>query len=250
MAERDDTYAPARPIPYLLGRVASQTVSLPIRNGSAGALVAPTQTGSTLTVTRPDTGNLVTDGAITVVNSVATYDLPSMVGLPLGSGWTLLWTLVIGGVTYTHRFDAYACDYVPASAISVLDLFAREPELRHRVPQSQAAATRGGSGEGWQVQVDEAYYDLIQALLDRGESPWLIRGLTGLRAWLRSRALMLCCRALSTATDDQWDRKAGVYFAEWRAADGSLAIQHDADPSTLRTSRGPYRLAPVGRPQC
>lgn len=247
MAERDDTYAPARPIPYLLGRVAAQTVSLPIRNGSAGALVTPS--AGTLTITAPASG-VVTAGLVTFPGGVATCDLSTMVGLPLGAGYTFVWALTIDGVPYTFRFDAYACDYVPTSAISVLDVFTREPELKHRVPQSQAATTRGGSGEGWQVQVDEAYYDLIQTLLDRGESPWLIRGLTGLRAWLRSRALMLCCRALSTATDDQWDRKAGVYFAEWKAADGSLAIQRDIDPATLRTSRGPYRLAPVGRPQC
>jgi len=246
MAERDDTYAPARPIPYLLGRVAAQTVSLPIRNGSAGTLVVPS--AGTLAVTCPS--GTVTAGTVTFPGDVATCDLSTMVGLSLGAGYTLVWTLTIGGVPYTYRFDAYLCDYVPASAISVLDLFSREPELKHRIPQSQAATTRGGSGEGWQVQVDEAYYDLIQTLLDRGESPWLIRGLTGLRAWLRSRALMLCCRALSTTTDDQWDRKAGVYFAEWKAADGSLAIQHDVDPATMRTSRGPYRLAPVGRPQC
>lgn len=247
MAERDDTYSPARPIPYLLGRVASQTVSLPIRNGSAGALVLPSS--GTLTVTGPGAGT-VTAGTVTFPGSIATADLSSTVGLSLGAGWTLVWSLVIDGVPYSYRFDAYLCDYVPVSAISVLDLFSREPELKHRVPQSQAATTRGGSGEGWQVQVDEAYYDLVQTLLDRGESPWLIRGLTGLRAWLRTRALMLCCRALSTATDDQWDRKAGVYFAEWKAADGTLAIQHDVDPATLRTSRGPYRLAPVGRPSC
>lgn len=245
MAERDDTYAPARPIPYLLGRVVSQTVSLPIRNGSAGAIVTPSS--GTLTVTGPGT---VTAGTVTFPGGIATADLSSTVGMSLGSGWTLVWSLMIDGVPYSYRVDAYLCDYVPVSAISVLDLFSREPELRHRVPQSQAATTRGGSGEGWQVQVDEAYYDLVQALLDRGESPWLIRGLTGLRAWLRTRALMLCCRALSTATDDQWDRKAGVYFAEWKSADGSLAIQRDTDPSTLRTSRGPYRLAPVGRPSC
>ena len=246
MAERDDTYAPARPIPYLLGRVAAQTVTLPIRNGSAGALVTPSS--GTLTITGPGAGT-VTAGAVTFPGGIATADLSTTVGLSLGAGWTLVWSLVIDTVTYTFRFDAYLCDYVPVSAISVLDLFSREPELKHRVPQSQAATTRGGSGEGWQVQVDEAYYDLLQTLLDRGESPWLIRGLTGLRAWLRTRALMLCCRALSTTTDDQWDRKAGVYFAEWKAADGSLAIQHDVDPATLRTSRGPYRLAPVGRPQ-
>jgi hypothetical protein len=247
MAERDDTYAPARPIPYLLGRVAAQTISLPVRNGSAGSLVAPSS--GTLTITCPG-ASVVTSGAVSFPGDIATATLSSMIGLELGAGYTLVWALTIAGVAYTYRFDAYLCDYVPACAISVLDMYAREPELKHRIPQSQAASTRGGSGEGWQVQVDEAYYDLIQTLLDRGESPWLIRGLTGLRAWLRSRALMLCCRTLSTATDDQWDRKAGVYYAEHKAADGSLAIQRDTDPATLRTSRGPYRLAPVGRPQC
>lgn len=249
MSERDDTYAAVRPIPYLLGRVAAQTISLPIRNGSAGALVAPTS--GTITVVGPDSVTpIVSAGVITVPGGIATYDLPSLVGLSLGAGYTLTWSLVIEGTTYIKRFDGYLCDYVPGSMISVQDLFTREPELRHRVPQGQAATTRGGTGEGWQVQVDEAYYDLIQALLDRGEQPWLIRGMTGLRAWLRSRALMLCCRALSTAADDQWDRKAGIYYAEFKAADGSLSIQHDPDPTTLRTSRGPIRLAPVGRPQC
>ena len=248
MAERDDTYAPARPIPYLLARVAAQTVSLPVRNGSDGALVVPDS--GTLTITAPAPA-AVTAGLMTFPGGVPTCDLSTMVGVPLGTGYSLQWTLVIGGVTYTFPpYDAYVCDYVPPSMISVIDLFAREPELKYRVPQGQAAPARGGSGEGWQIQVDEAYYDLIQALLDRGESLWLIRGLTGLRAWLRSRALMLCCRALSTATDDQWDRKAGVYFAEWKASDGSLVLLHDTDPATLRTSRGPYRLAPVGRPQC
>lgn len=246
MAERDDTYAPARPIPYLLGRVAAQTVSLPVRTGSAGGLVLPT--AGSLTVTCP-TGS-VTAGVVTFPGDISTADISTVVGFPAGAGYSLNWSLTIAGVVYPYSIEAYVCDYVPPSMISVLDLYSREPELRHRIPQSQSATNRGGSGEGWQVQVDESYYDLIQTLLDRGEQVWTIRGLTGLRAWLRSRALMLCCRALSTATDDQWDRKAGVYYAEWKAADGSLVLLHAEDPATTRTSRGPYRLAPAGRPQC
>lgn len=243
MAERNDTIAPVRPIPYLLGRVASQDVSLPIRNGSAGALVAPTS--GTITIQRPDGTYLATAAAVTITGSVATYTLPTMVGATLGAGWTVVWDLLVSGVAYSWRYEAFACDYIPSCVISVIDLFSRESELRHRVPQAQGPR---GTNEGWQPQVDEAYFDLVQALIDRGEPVWTIRGLTGLRAWLRARALMLCCRQLSQAKDDEWDRKAGIYYAEHKEADGSLVIQRDTEPATTRTSRGPYRLAPAGRP--
>lgn len=244
MAERSDSLCPSRPVPYLLARVATQDVTLPVREGSAGSLVAPS--AGTITVIRPDGTELVSAAAVTITSSVATYTLPTLVGADLGDGWTIIWALTVSGVVYTWRHEAIVCDYVPSAMISTQDLFAREPELRSRVPQAQGPR---GSNEGWQVQIDEAYYDLIQTLIDRGEKLWQVRGMTGLRGWLRARSLMLCCRALSTSTGDQWDRKAGVYYSEGKAADGALVIQRDAEAADTRRGRGPYRLAPAGRPQ-
>ena len=248
MPERLDTYAPVRPVAYLLGQVASQVLTCPVRHGATGALVSPdaAPAAQTITITDPSGVEVVSAAAVGIVGSVATYTLTGLdLRTDIGAGWTVAWSLTIGGVVYTWQMEAYLCAYVPSCPISVLDLFVREPELRQRVPQAQSER---GDNTGWQPQIDDAYYDLIQALIDRGVEVWHIRGLTGLREWLRTRTLMNCCRALSTSSGDAWDRKAGVYYSAHKQADGSMVVQLGTDDPTVRTGRGPFRLAPVGRP--
>jgi len=245
MAARTETIAAVRPVPYLLGQVA-QTVTCPVRHGSTGALQTPSS--GTLTVKRPDGTSFLSAGVVTVSNSVATYDLASLAAEDVGQGWVLEWSLVISSVTYTFRYDAYVCAYIPHNSISVQDLYTYEPELRHRVPQGQS--TRGDD-TGWQPQVDDAYYALIQWLLDGGHRPWLIVGMTGTREWLRTLALMRCCRALSTTTEDQWTKKTTDYRYEHKDASAKLVVQYSTDLSgTRRGVASVVRLAPVGRPVC
>lgn len=246
MTERSDTYAPVRPVPHLFAQVSSQDLSCPIRHGATGALVAPSS--ATVTITDPNGLEVVSAANAPIVDDVATYTLAGMdARTDVGAGWTVYWRPTIGGVVYELTpFEAFLCTYVPSCPISVLDLYVREPELRHRVPQAQSER---GDGTGWQPQIDDVYYDLIQILIDRGYEIWRIRGLTGLREWLRSRALMRCCRTLSTQSGDSWDRKAGIYYAEHKQADGCLVVQLDSEEPDVRTGRGPIRLAAVGRPR-
>ncbi len=243
---RTETLAAVRPVPYLLERISSQVVTCPVRHGSTGALQAPAS--GTLTVTRPDGTSFLSAGAVPVPASVATYTLASLASEDVGQGWTLVWSLTIDGVPYVFRFDAYLCTYIPHNPISVQELYDYEPELRHRVPQSQSSR---GDGVGWQPQVDAAYYALIQWMVDSGHRFWTIRGMTGTREWLRTLVLMRCCRALSTAPDDAWSRKATDYRYEHKTAEAKLVFQFDSDSAGTRRGASPViRLAPVGRPLC
>jgi hypothetical protein len=248
MPVRTATYAFARPAPYLLERGASQTIEAPIRHGSAGSLVAPDS--GTVTIVRPDGTNLVSDAAVTVTSSTATYTVSPSSSETLGAGWEVRWTLVIGGVTYpVFRQSAYLCEYVPPNVISVQDLYTHVPELQHRVPQAQDATSRGGSGEGWQRQIDEAYYELVRRLLDDGRSPWLIREVTGYREWLLTRALQMCVGAIDAGPDTAWAQHGKRLHFDLQRADSRFRIQYSTDDAQHRRGGVPsIRLAPVGRP--
>lgn len=243
MSDGPSTYAATRPVPYLLALVASQVVTCPVRYGAAGALVTPS--AGTLVVTRPD-GTVLAGTTVTIVGGVASCTMPSMAAETASAGWSLVWSLTISGVAYPVRFDGYACTYVPTCSVSVGELFRYEPELRSRVPQMQSDR---GDGTGWQPQVDDAYYALLRKMIDDGNRPWLVSDMSGTQEWIRTLALMRCVRALSTASDDVWGKKAVDYRFEHKAAEAALKVHYDGDDAgTRRPVSSSFRLAPAGRP--
>jgi len=246
MALGSQPYAFVRPVPQFLVRAQAQTLSAPMRHGAAGSLVAPAS--GTVSVYRPDGTALVSAAAITVVDSVATYALAAPAATEaLGSGWSLIWTLLVGTDTYVHRETAYLCEYVPPAVVSVIDLLGRLPELRYRVPASQS--TDRGDGTGWQPQIDATYYELLQRLLDDGRSPWLITECTGYREWMIARAGQRCVQAIPAAPDSTWAQAAKDLAFEVRSAEGRLRFRYSSEPSTVRRGGSPLiRLSPTGLP--
>lgn len=246
MTIRTDTLAAVRPVPYFLEIGRLQTIACPVRHGSLGSLQAPTVAGSSITIEKPDGTDLVSADPVAVPSSTAEYDVTPGSAETQGEGWTVVWQLLIGGVLYDYRYDAYLCDYVPHCPISVLDLFAREPELRGRVPQAQSDRD-GGDSTGWQPQVDLVYYELLQRLLDDGRQPWLIRGMHGARRWMIPRAIEICYRAIDPTGQKYADK---VKDAMWEAknARADLKFQFTSDPAGIRRGVSPIiRLMPVGR---
>jgi len=244
MTLRVATYAPTRPIEYLLEGAAGQTIQCPIQYGTDG-IVAPDS--GVITITKPDGTAFVSGAEVVVSSSIASYTLTPAASETLGDGWTVDWTLTFAGVAYpTYRYKAILCEYVPHCPIALGDLYTYEPELRHRIPQSQGDR---GDNTGWQPQIDSGYYSLIEYLISNGRHVWEIRGMTGTREWLRTKILMLCCRALATSDNSVWARKATDYRYEHRLAVANLKIQYTSDPASIRRGGSPViRLAPVGRP--
>ena len=246
MGIRVATYAFARPVPYLFQQGVTETIQAPIRHGSTGALVAPTAAGSSVTITDPAGTEIVSGAAVAVSSSTAGYALTPPASGTLGEGWTVVWTLIIDGETYTYRQSAILCEFVPPNLISVIDVVGRFPELQHRVPQSQGDR---GDGVGWQPQIDTAYYEFIQGLLDDARPIWLIREATGYRPWLLARALQLCIAAIPVVGESSWTQAAKDLFFELRGAKSAMRLQYSKDSPSRRRGGSPVnRLAPVGRP--
>lgn len=249
MSVRTATYAFGRPVPFLLERGVAQTIQAPVRHGADGSLVEP-DAGGTVTILRPDGTAFVSGATVSITSSIAGYELTPSSSETLGEGWETRWSLSFSSVAYpVFRQAAYLCDYVPPNVVSVYDLYTRIPELSARVPRRQGAAADGGTGEGWQRQIDEAYYELIRRLLEDGQKPWLIREVTGYRDWLLTRALQLCVGAVSYGPQDDWAQHSKELHFELQRVEARLRFQYsDEDAGLRRGAPGAIRLAPRGRP--
>lgn len=259
MAIRAETYALARPVPYLLEQgyqdaagSTGQTISAPVRSTAAGALVAPTASGSSVTVTDASGSEVVSAAAVTVSGSEASYTFAAgepSTAYSLGDGWTVTWSLVIDGEVYTFRHGAILAQYVPRNVITAADLYGGDgfPELRHAVPQAQGDR---GDGTGWGPQIDAAYYDLIRRMLRDGRPIWRSREPTGYRDWLLARALQLAADAIPAPEGSQWARMQTRAYHRMRAAEAALRLSYDDEAvGVRRPGEGPIYTAPVGRPR-
>ena len=246
MAVRAETYAPDRPVPYLVEREYTQTLQCPIRSTAEGALIEPT--GGTVTITDPSGVVLVDAAAVTVASSVAYYVLTLAAASALGEGYTVVWSLLIDGETYTFRLAAICCEYVPPNMVTAADLYGGEgiPELRYAVPQAQGER---GDDVGWAPQIDAAYYSFIRRLLSDGRPIWLVREPTGYREWLLAQALVNATRAIPSPEGSMWKQARTDAFHRMRRAEAGLRLQYsDEKSSTRKGGVPPIWLAPIGRP--
>lgn len=244
MALSSTRYAPSRQAPLLMVRAVAQVLSVPLRHGATGALQAPIS--GTITILRPDGTALVSAAVVTVSSSIATYAITPPVAETLEGGWTVQWYLVMTDGDFSWREEAFLCEWVPPNVISAVDLYRVQPELAHRIPEAQGT---GGTNEGWQPQIDKAYYELVQQLIDDGRKPWLIRSVTGYRQWLEARAVQLAVGTIPSAMGDQWEAAGRKAHFDMVAARGAFRVQYTTDgPGVRRGGSSCLRLAPAGRP--
>lgn len=248
MSSRVLTYSLDIPHPYLMEIGRTQELQGPVRYGSTGALIAPTVSGSSITITRPAGTELVSAAGITVSGSVATYSLSTLSSSEeAAEGWLVEWDLVIGGLVYPFRSAAIAVLHLLFPVVSEADIYVEEPELRYRVPQAQQTA-----GSGWQPQGDQTWWDIQRYLLRKGRRPWLTTEPDAFREAHRYGWLERACRGVEQDVSGAWLTKAKHYgsLARSALADIQLTYQDNDTSPTSRRGRGPIRLAPVGRPAC
>ena len=233
--------APASRLPHLLVRGVAASVAIPLRHGSTAALVAPS--GGTWALVKRD-GTELDAGSVTIASSIANATITPDADLDLGSGYELRWSLTIDGAAWAHRAEVVIVQWVPRCSCSVADLYARLPELEHRIPQAQAVA-----GTGWQPQIDAAYAELLQTLIDSGQRPWEIVGCEGYSAWLVARAYQLAVETIPRGIDSTWAEHAKAAAYKVRDAAGSMKIQRDTSGPTAasRVGLGVIRFSPPYR---
>lgn len=193
-----------------------------------GALVAPTQAGSTVSVYDSSNTAVVSGAAVTVTGNVATYTvsaatLPST--LSLGMGWRVEWSLVVSGVTTVYRNSAGLVRSRLAPVVTDADLFRRESSLN---PSGSAPLS---SLTDFQDYLDEAWVTLVGKLVGKGNLPHLIMEPSALREPHLYLTLHLVFEDFRTRLNETHVEKAKDYLARFEKAWDGLAFEYDTSDS-------------------
>lgn len=205
---------------------------------ASGALVAPTQSGSTVTVYDTSNTAIVSAAAVTVTGSIATYTIPASVlpaTLSLGMGWRVEWSLVVSSVATVYRNNAGLVRSPLAPMITDADLFRRESSLN---PSGGAPIS---SLSTFQDFVDEAWITLHGRLAGKGSLPHLIMEPSALREPLLMLTLHLVFEDFRTRLNETWADKAKDYGSKYERAWNDLRFEYDTADSGVsdgRTKRG------------
>jgi len=213
---------PRVPLPYLMQRGRAEVLRCPVFSGAAQ--VAPTLTGSTCEV-RDANGAVVSSGPIALDGATAVYTTGTHAGVSLGDRWLVVWTLIIGGVTYTFRQPAALVLCAPAPVVSDLDLFAQQSSLD---PQQPGALSRNTT---WQPKIDEAWMQIQRRLLQANRRPWLLVEQAELREPHIYLTLALIFRDFASRLNPAHLEMATQYQRMYEDMWSGLSMRYDTDES-------------------
>lgn len=236
-----DTYSARFTLPDLIERGVSGVLRCPMYR--AGALVAPTQSGSTVTV-YDASGTAVVDGAaVTVSGSIATYLWTPPTTLTLGERWRIRWSLVMpDGVTHSPENEAALVRARLYCPITEADLYRVESGLD---PSGAAPLT---SLSSYADKIDEAWNKTQLRLIQAGNRPNLIIGPSALRECVMSLALSLCFADVGSRVSNPVHTETAMrYRAQYEAEWSRMKLVYDTtDTGTAGTSRRPASAVVFG----
>lgn len=239
------TYAPRFRLPEIIERGQAVTLSCPVYR--EGALVAPTEAGSTVRILRKAGTEYLPASAIAVSSSVATYALPAVsTSEPCEEGWRIEWALVMpDGLTHTFRNSLALVLRRLYPVISDQDLKVLHPDLDTLLTSTQA---------NWQSAIEEAWYALQWRLLQNARRPWLVIEPGALREYHVRKTLEAVFRDAATSADStgRWQALADHYRQSAEQAWGQIRMEEDTSEAASQVSRPPARattfLCPLDRP--
>lgn len=211
--------------PDVLVRGRACKVSMEVRR--SGALVAPTQSGSTFTLVDPAGTVLVNAAAVTVTGSVATYTIPSgslPSTLTLGEGYQERWTLVLTDRTETVDREAALCVRPLPLTVSDEDISGRYSQLARHLP---AGVTT------WQSKIDLAWRAVLRRLASEGHPTYTIKSAEQLHEPTLQLTLAYIFRDLAMAQRSgdggPWTDMARSAESAYERAWGAMTFRSDDD---------------------
>jgi hypothetical protein len=220
--------------PDVLQRGRAQTVSMPAYRD--GALVAPTEVGSTFSLYDEGGTAIVDAQAVTVTGDVATYTI-SDVELPATATISELyqerWALVMpDGTTRTVRREAAVAPFLLHLPVAVEDLLALYPALDSSFGTTPAVTLQGF--------LDEAWAQVLERLWNVGHWPDLMLSASTFRRPVVELALYIAFRALFSRTAGRDGRHEALMEQHRRAAEeawAAISSRLDRDDDGLPDDR-------------
>jgi hypothetical protein len=236
--------------PDVLVRSRACKVSMEVRR--SGALVAPTQAGSTFTLVDPAGTIIVNAAAVTVTASVATYTIPSgslPSTLTLGEGYQERWALVLTDRTETIDREASLCIRPLPLTVSDADISGRYSQLARHLPAGETS---------WQGKIDLAWRTILRRLSSEGHPTYAIKSADQLYEPTLQLTLSYIFRDLAMAQRSgdggPWSEMARSAESAYERAYGSMTFRTDDDLDGLVDDPAKRRgtaivVVPGGAPQ-
>lgn len=227
MSGATSTFRTARFLtPDYLVRGQDNAISCPL--WADGALVAPTQAGSTVSIYDASNTAIVSAAPVTVAGNIATYtilaaSLPA--SLSFGMGWRVEWSLIVSAVATPYRNSAGLVRSRLVPVVTDADLFRRESSLN---PSGTAPIS---SLTDFQDYLDEAWITIHGQLVGKGRLPHLIMEPSALREPHILLALHLIFEDFRTRLSETWKEKSETYRARYAASWDALAFEYDSTDS-------------------
>ena len=239
MAAADTIYAARFAGPETLVKGRTNLCTCPLYR--SGAVVAPTQAGSTLTILKPDGTSLVDAQPVTVSSSVATYSVSSAVlaDEPYREGYGVEWSLVVAGTTHRFRRSGLVCRSQLYQVITDLDLTDRYTDITDCLPSGVTT---------FQAKIDAAWADLCDLLRRQGSLPERILSAEDLRqVHLYMTLAMVFEDALVTeAAQSRWGRLYDVNRQRGIDAFNGLEVVYDRAETGVGVPRPAYASTVFG----
>jgi len=220
-------------LPDLLERGRANALACPLWQD--GALVAPTEAGSTITIWDGSGTEQVSAQSVTVTASIATYSHTPASTVIYGEGWRVEWSLIVDTITHVFRNDASLIRNVLYPVVTDADLFRRHRSL------DPTSASPLSSVSDFQAYLDEAWATLQGRLIAKGDRPNLILSPSALRDAHLTLTLSLIFADFSTSLNETYGEKADAYRAQYQDAWADLnfiyASSDDEDEGTPSTRR-------------
>ncbi len=225
MSAADTLYTARFAGPELLERGRLNRITCPVHR--SGALVAPTETGSTVAIYKPDGSALLGPVQVTdVTGSMAVHDVAAgtlTTSVELAEGYLVEWALIMpDGVTHTFR---RACAVGRRRLYPVVtddDLLRRHSDLADLRPSSQTS---------YQNQLDEAWEEIVTLLRQGGSIAHLVTSPEEFRRAHLYKTLELIFDdfSISQAAEAKWAAEAKKYEKRFGVAWSGLTLKYDAN---------------------
>jgi hypothetical protein len=220
--------------PDVLARGRTNTLSGTLQHSGT----APTITAATFRLYRPD-GVEITGCTLSLASNVATVSVPAAslpATLTLGEGYQEVWTFTVGGVEYSYQRPAALALYQLVPAIHQSDVTARQPAVGRNL----------GANVTVQSFMDQAWAQIIRAILTAGHLPYLIRTPDAMQEAHICLTLALALEAMALGSDNAvYQKLSESYRKQYSIAWNSISWQTDydhtgkiTDPSQRQISRG------------
>lgn len=191
-----------------------------------GALVAPTESGSTYTLVAPDGTTTIYTSAVTVVGSVARATIPAAnipATLDLGEMYREDWLLVLpDGTTRTKRREAALVRRALNPVVTDLDLLGEYPDIDRDLPPGVTS---------WQWALDEAWKQIMSRMRQSGTYAYLVFSDTALRDAHRHLAFYLIFKWFHryAGQSGNWLALMQEHRQAYEAAYTAMSVTVDAD---------------------